>query len=122
VPEKRLADDGKTYTYKEFLSFYGRDGRGDTLWMNAKIDDTADAKKQEQADEMWKAATPANCTGECCPNCHEETFDDFWCNYTIDRWTTKETLTASGQDAYPYAPAVTLQECPEAQEGSEARL
>mmetsp|Transcript_86050 Transcript_86050/g.152418 ORF Transcript_86050/g.152418 Transcript_86050/m.152418 type:complete len:334 (+) Transcript_86050:59-1060(+) len=120
APEKRLAENGQFYTYKEFIEYYGKDGRGDAKWFAAQIEASPQTQK---ADEKWKDASPVNCTGEtCCPKCYEETFDDFWCNYTVNRWVTKETRLTSGQDAYPYSSVGEIQTCPAVKLGCERTL
>lgn len=119
APEKRLAEDGASYAYKEFTDYYGKEGRGDTKWIEATISEQPDVTKM--ANENWAKATKQECKGDCCPNCYEEKYSDFWCEYTIDRWTWKNDVTASENNAYPYWPDVQLQQCEATAPGCERK-
>eukprot|EP00930_Biecheleria_cincta_P054844 TRINITY_DN41237_c0_g1_i1.p1 TRINITY_DN41237_c0_g1~~TRINITY_DN41237_c0_g1_i1.p1 ORF type:complete len:355 (-),score=65.28 TRINITY_DN41237_c0_g1_i1:25-1005(-) len=110
-PEKRQADNGQAYTYKQFLDYYGKDERGDLRWVTATT--TSEPDSGNVADEEWSKAAKLECTGECCPNCHTESFEDFWCSFSIDRWTWSRAVTANGDNAYPYWPVVDVSECKE---------
>lgn len=108
-PEKRQADNGKAYTYKEFLDYYGQDGRGDLQWVTSTIMSEPDSR--QKADEEWSKASQLDCTDACCPNCYTESLEDFWCTYSVDRWTRSRDVTVKGDNAYPYWPVLDVSEC-----------
>lgn len=105
APEKRTASDGAAYTYKEFFEYY----KDDKKWIEASIIDQA--AETALAVQNWEKAARKDCQGECCPNCFVAERTDFWCEYSVDRWTKKTEKVARESNAYPYWPELDLKKC-----------
>jgi len=96
-PERRTAADGKNYTWEEYLEYYKNSTPEATAaWGQSKRCPANLKSDVKQVKKLWAAA------GKDCLHCVEETFQDDWCVYKIDRWNVYRTLETSGTNAYPY--------------------
>jgi len=120
APEKRLAEDGRAYSWQEFTDYFKKDP--EMTWFKAKVDpETVSEKTRQYATGKWNEAVDNVCKGECCPNCHDEQVPDFWCEYTAKVWMKKDVKKAAEATAFPYWPEVNINECSTPKLGCERR-
>jgi hypothetical protein len=112
APEKRIADDGISYTWKQFQAFYTETGVAELNWIKAKVDNkTTSTEYLQQATSKWDGAKKKDCEGACCPNCFEEQVSDFSCEYRVLKWVPKDVHKSKDNTAFPYWPDVSINDC-----------
>lgn len=122
APEKRFTSDGRAYSWKEFKEYFTGEGVAEMSWIKAKIDpESVSQKTRQYALDKWNQAQAKDCTGECCPKCHDEKVLEFWCEYSIKVWMNKDVKKTAEATAFPYWPEFELSECATPELGCERR-